>query len=130
MSEITVFETRKILTMDPNRPFATHVAVRDGYILAVGDKSCADQWGEVTHDSSLADTVLMPGMVAGHAHMMAGAIWQYAYAGYHDRVDPNGRLWPGLQNLEDVIDGLFAYADDLAADQPLIAWGFNPIFLI
>ena len=129
MSEITVFETRKILTMDPNRPFATHVAVRDGYILAVGDKSCADQWGEVTHDSSLADTVLMPGMVEGHAHMMAGAIWQYAYAGYHDRVDPNGRLWPGLQNLEDVIDGLSAYADDLADDQPLIAWGFDPIFL-
>lgn len=129
MSDITVFEAKKIVTMDPNRPTATHVAVRDGYILAVGDRTCADQWGEVTHDTSLADTVLMPGMVEGHAHMMAGAVWQYAYAGYHDRVDPNGRLWRGLQNLEDVIDGLSSYASELDEDKPLIAWGFDPIFL-
>lgn len=36
MSAITVYSTRKIITMDPNRPEATHVTVRDGRILAVG----------------------------------------------------------------------------------------------
>ena len=37
MSDITVFSARKILTMDPNRLTATHVAVQDGQVLAVGD---------------------------------------------------------------------------------------------
>ena len=75
MADITVFEAKKVITMDPNRPEATHVAVRDGEILAVGDATCADTWGEVIHDDSLAHAVLMPGFVEGHAHMMAGAMW-------------------------------------------------------
>lgn len=33
---ITVFVAQKIITMDPTRPHATAVAVRDGTILAVG----------------------------------------------------------------------------------------------
>jgi predicted amidohydrolase YtcJ len=31
-----VYSARRILTMNPNRPFATHVAVRDGRILGAG----------------------------------------------------------------------------------------------
>ena len=34
---ITIYEARKILTMNPARPVATHVAVRDGLILGAGD---------------------------------------------------------------------------------------------
>jgi predicted amidohydrolase YtcJ len=29
----TIFEARKIITMNPSRPQATHVAVRDGRIV-------------------------------------------------------------------------------------------------
>ena len=36
MSNTTVFVARKILTMNPMQPEATHVAVREGRILAVG----------------------------------------------------------------------------------------------
>ena len=129
MTEITVFEARKILTMDPNRPEATHVAVRDGYILAVGDAACADQWGEVRHDRSLADKVLTPGFVEGHAHIMASAMWSYAYCGYHDRTDPDGRLWPGRQTIEEVGAGLKDYAATLPEGAPIVGWGFDPIFL-
>ncbi len=50
MSAITVYSARNIVTMDPNRPAATHVAVQGGHILAVGDADCAAQWGEVTHE--------------------------------------------------------------------------------
>lgn len=129
MAPITVFAARDIITMDPNRPRATHVAVREGEILAVGDAGCADAWGAVRHDDSLADTVLMPGFVEGHAHMMAGAMWRYAYAGYHDRIDPDGMLWPGLTDLDSVIGGLRDYAGGLDAEAPLVGWGFDPIFL-
>ncbi len=127
-SEITVFRARKIITMDPNRPEATHVAVRDGHILAVGDANCADQWGKVRHDASLADSVLMPGMVEGHAHMMAGGVWNFAYAGFHDRMDPSGKWWKGKADVASVVRDLSAYEKGLNADQPLIGWGLDPIF--
>ncbi|TNF59297.1 MAG: amidohydrolase [Rhodobacteraceae bacterium] len=129
MSSITVFSAQTILTMDPSRPRATHVAVRDGRILAVGGADCADQWGEVTHDDSLKDTVLMPGFVEGHAHMMAGAMWTFAYAGYHDRIDPDGKLHKGMTDIEAVVARLSAQAAALPPGAPLIGWGFDPIFL-
>ncbi len=129
MGDIIVFEAKKIITMDPNQPEATHVAVREGEILAVGDARCADAWGDVTHDYSLAHTVLMPGFVEGHAHMMAGAMWRYAYAGYHDRIDPSGKLWKGLTDIDAVIAGLSDYEKGLDDGEPLVGWGFDPIFL-
>lgn len=128
MSAITVFKAKKIITMDPNRAQATHVAVRDGYILAVGDVTCADQWGPVVHDDSLAGAVLMPGMVEGHAHMMAGAMWNFAYAGFHDRMDPAGTWWDGKPDLAAVVRDLSAYEKGLEAGAPLIGWGLDPIF--
>lgn len=130
MAEITVFSARKILTMDPNRPEGTHVAVRDGHILAVGGADCASDWdGAIRHDDSLADHVLMPGLVEGHAHMMAGAMWQYAYAGYHDRIDPQGNLHRGMTTLDAVIKRLQEHAARLEPGEPLIGWGLDPIFL-
>ncbi|WP_372615114.1 amidohydrolase [Aquicoccus sp.] len=129
MGEITVFRAQKIVTMDPNRPEATHVAVREGRILAVGRADCADQWGKVVHDDSLAHAVLMPGFVEGHSHMAETVFWDYAYAGFHDRIDPDGRLWRGKTDIETVIADLRAHIETLPADAPLIAWGFDPIFL-
>ncbi|MCY4300355.1 MAG: amidohydrolase [Aestuariivita sp.] len=129
MSLATVFAAKKIITMDRNCPVATHVAVRDGKILAVGGRECADPWGHVVHDNCLADTVLMPGLVEGHAHMMAGAIWDFAYVGFHDRIDPQGRHHEGRTDLEAVIRKLEDRVATLEAGQPLVAWGFDPIFL-
>lgn len=129
MSDITIFSAQKIITMDPNQPQATHVAVRDGRILAVGGSDCAEQWGGGQVDDRLAGKILMPGFVEGHAHMMAGAMWDYAYAGYHDRIDPAGKLWRGLTTIQEVIAGLKAVCDKLPDGAPLIGWGFDPIFL-
>ena len=129
MAATTVFKARRILTMDPNRPVATHVAVRDGRVLAVGDAEVATAWGGGTLDTRFADAVLMPGFVEGHAHMMAGAMWQYVYAGYQDRQDPSGKLWKGLTDIEQVIAGLREAESRLEPDAPLIGWGFDPIFL-
>ncbi len=129
MSTATVYRARKIVTLDPNRPEATHVAVRDGLILAVGDADCAAPWGEYRADERYRDAVLMPGFVEGHAHMMTGAMWSYVYAGYQDRIDPDGKKWEGLTDIAGVMAGLKRALAALPADKPLIAWGFDPIFL-
>ncbi|MEW9921885.1 amidohydrolase [Marimonas sp. MJW-29] len=129
MADITVYRARKIITMDANRPEATHVAVMDGKILATGGADCADAWGAVTHDDTLSETVLLPGFVEGHAHMMAGKMWDFAYAGYHDRIDPQGKLHTGMTVIDAVIARLSERAASLPDGAPLFAWGFDPIFL-
>ena len=121
MSSTTVYRARKIITLDRNRPLATHVAVRDGLILAVGDADCAAPWGEYRTDERYRDAVLMPGFVEGHAHMMTGAMWNYAYAGYQDRIDPDGKKWEGLSDIARVMAGLKRALAELPADKPLVA---------
>ncbi|VWB78442.1 amidohydrolase [Burkholderia lata] len=129
---VTVFTTRRILTMNPAQPSATHVAVRDGRILAVGDAADAATWharfGACTTDDTLRDKVLMPGLVEGHCHLMEGAMWDAVYVGYYDRRGPDGTLWPGLRSLDAVLERLAEAERAMTDDGPLLAWGFDPIF--
>ena len=130
MSEITVFEARKIITMDPNRPEATHVAVRDGLVLAVGGADCAEGWGPFQRDDRFAAKTIMPGLIEAHAHVMAGGIWRYTYCGHYMRTDPNGRDWSGVPDT----DGLIARLSEIAASSDdsqstIVGWGFDPNFI-
>ncbi|MBC7393585.1 MAG: amidohydrolase family protein, partial [Variovorax sp.] len=129
MTDITVFQARKIITMNPMQPEATHVAVRDGRVLAVGDLARMQAWGEFTLDARFADDVLMPGLVEGHSHLMAGGLWKFPFVGFHARTAPDGKVWTGCVDFEAVIERLCAIEaamTDPAA--PLLAWGFDPIF--
>ncbi len=125
----TIFQARKILTMNPSRPLATHVAVRDGRILGTGPLEELAGWGPFTLDDRLAGKVLMPGLVEGHSHLMEGAFWRFVYCGWFDRSDPNGKFWPGARSLDQVVQRLQlaqASLGDPAA--PLAGWGFDPIY--
>ncbi|MCP5266092.1 MAG: amidohydrolase [Burkholderiaceae bacterium] len=125
----TIYRARSILTMNPNRPRATHVAVRDGIVLGAGALGELAAWGEYTLDERFADKVLMPGFVEGHSHAMEGSSWRFPYVGFHDRMDPDGRVWPGARTLDQVVERLReaeARIDD--PEQALIAWGFDPIY--
>jgi hypothetical protein len=126
---ITIFQARKIITMNPSRPLATHVAVRDGRILGVGPLEELAGWGPYTLDDRLADKVLMPGLVEGHSHLMEGAFWRFVYCGFFDRSDPDGKLWPGARSLDEVLQRLIgAQAKLTDAKAPLAGWGFDPIY--
>ncbi|MFV0297275.1 MAG: amidohydrolase [Hyphomicrobiaceae bacterium] len=125
----TIYEARKIITMNPARPTATHVAVRDGKVLAVGSREELTGWGEATVDRRFADKVLMPGLVEGHAHVMEGVYWRYIYCGYFDRMDPDGKVWPGLKSIEDVIARLAEMEKTLSdPGAPLSGWSLDPIY--
>ena len=63
-----VYSARRIRTMNPNRPFATHVAVRDGRILGAGTLDELKGWGKLELDERFADKVILPGFVEGHSH--------------------------------------------------------------
>jgi predicted amidohydrolase YtcJ len=123
----TVYAARRILTMNPSRPEATHVAVRDGRILGVGTQEELARWGPHRLDTRFSGKVLMPGLVEGHAHLMTGALWRYSYCGYYDAVDPQGRTWAGARSLDEVVQRLVD-ASASAADGPVVGWGLDPIY--
>jgi hypothetical protein len=128
MSEITIFQARQVLTMNPARPRATHVAVRDGRILGAGTLEELAGWGPHALDPRFADKVLMPGLVEGHSHLMAGTLWRYVYVGYFDRADPDNHVWPGIRSLEDMVATLTRAAAESGDKTPVVAWGFDPIY--
>jgi predicted amidohydrolase YtcJ len=125
----TVFSARKIITMNPMQPEATHVAVRDGRVLAVGELARMREWGTVELDERFAGQVLMPGLVEGHSHLMAGGLWQFPFVGFHARTAPDGKVWSGCRNFDEVVQRLARIESEMGdAKQPLVAWGFDPIF--
>ena len=125
----TIYPARKVITMNPARPRATHAAVRDGRILGAGTLEELAGWGEYRLDECFADKVLMPGLVEGHSHVMEGSLWAYVYCGFFDRMDPEGRVWAGLKSIDAVVERLAEAAgalDDPAA--PLAGWSLDAIY--
>ncbi|MEU1272231.1 amidohydrolase [Streptomyces sp. NPDC005799] len=63
----------KVRTLDPERPHATAVAVRDGVIVAVGDEGDVRAWrGPGSEVVSLDGAHLVPGLVDAHSHPVWG----------------------------------------------------------
>ena len=125
----TIYSARRILTMNPARPEATHVAVRDGRILGAGTLEELTGWGAHAVDTRFADKILMPGLVEGHSHTMEGTFWRYAYVGYFERMDPDGRIWPGVASIEAVVERLREAGEKLTdAKHPLAGWALDPIY--
>ena len=123
----TVFAARSILTMNPARPRATHVAVREGRILGVGTREEVAAWGPHTLDDRFAGHVLMPGLVEGHSHLMAGTLWRHAYCGFFDATDPDGDRVSGSPSLEAVVQTL-SQAAQARPEGAIVGWGFDPIY--
>ncbi len=129
----TVYPARKIITMNPMQPQATHVAVRHGRVLAVGTLADMQAWGDFELDGRFADKVLMPGLVEGHCHLKEGSMWDWSYLGWFDRRDPDGKVWSGLRSMDAVVARLAEVEAQMTAagrpdTEPLIAWGFDPIY--
>ena len=126
---ITIFQAKKIITMNPARPEATHVAVRDGMIIGTGTLKELSLWGQHELNKDFADKILMPGLVEGHSHTMEGTLWRYTYCGYFDRVDPNGKTWTGLKDIDAVLDRLTDAEQALEdPNAPLPGWQIDPIY--
>ncbi|MFV2119640.1 amidohydrolase [Streptomyces sp. Act-28] len=62
-----------VRTLDPRRPRASAVAVRDGLVAAVGEDDDVRDWrGPGTEVVDLAGACLVPGLVDGHSHPVWG----------------------------------------------------------
>ncbi len=127
--DTVVFSTRCIVTMNPSRPAATHVAVREGRIVAVGTSEELNSI-QGTRDDRFQDKVLLPGFVEGHSHIMEGVVWSQPYVGAGDRRSPEGRLVPGVRDIDAIIARLReAEAAMTDPNATLFAWGFDPLHI-
>ena len=125
----TIYPAAKVITMNPARPHATHVAVRDGRILGAGTLEELAGWGGYRLDERFAGKVLMPGLVEGHSHVMEGSLWAYVYCGFFDRMDPEGRVWAGLGSIDAVVGRLGEAAEALEDPAaPLAGWSLDAIY--
>ena len=125
---ITIFSARKIITMDPAVEEATHVAVRDGIILELGTLDECAVWGPYTLDDRFGDSILVPGLIESHAHLLDGLLWAKAeYVGPIDRRDPSGKQHKALKSVSALVRRLKEIeATTAAPGTPLIGWGVDP----
>jgi hypothetical protein len=115
--------------MNPSRPEATHVAVREGRIVAVGSlEEVGSHAGRI--DDRFKDKVLLPGFVEGHSHIMEGIVWSMPYVGAFDRRAPSGAIVAGANGIDAIIARLQAADAELTdPETPLFAWGFDPLHI-
>ena len=69
--KITVYPARRVITMDPELPDATAVAVAGDRIVAVG--TIEDLLDAGTVDDTFADAVVCAGLIDQHLHPILGA---------------------------------------------------------
>jgi hypothetical protein len=113
----TIFPAKKIITMYPEQPFASAVAVKDGRILAVGEPADLVHW--VKHspftpyevDPVLQDKVLMPGLADPHTHVDLQALiysghfvaqipWPRPEGGFHPVYPTKAEVLSRLKELD------------------------------
>ena len=105
---IKVIQAKKILTMNPRNPVATHMSMLNGKILQVGSLEKIAPSEKYELDDSFKDLIIMPGLVEGHSHLFEGALWSKLYCGYFDRQKPDGSINQGIKNIDQLVKNLNA----------------------
>ena len=90
-------------------------------------------WGGFTLDERFADKVLMPGLVEGHCHLKEGSMWDWTYLRLVRPARPRRQGLERLRSMDAVVARLAEVdaqmtAEGRPATEPLIAWGFDPIY--
>ena len=128
-TEITVFQAKQIITMNSSNPEGTHIAVREGRILGVGSLKMSLAGAQYELDTTFKDKVLIPGFVEAHGHTLEGAMWNFPYVGYFDRIGADGTLWKGCKSIPEVIEALKKVEAQMSDPNTiLVAWGIDPLY--
>lgn len=132
LPRVTIFRARDVITLDPDKPSATAVAVLGERILAVGsvaELEAAAGGQPYVMDETFADKVIVPGLIAQHDHpLLTGLTMVSEIIAIEDWVLPAGTV-PAAKTAE-------AYRARLAEanarlrtpTELLVTWGYHPLF--
>jgi predicted amidohydrolase YtcJ len=132
LPKATIYVAREVVTLNPQKPSASAVAVVGDRILATGTldelKSAAgDQ--PYTIDETFADKVIVPGFIAQHDHPLLTALTMMSeIIAIEDWVLPSGTV-PAAKTPEEYRQRL-AEANARLEDpnEVLLTWGYHHIF--
>jgi predicted amidohydrolase YtcJ len=128
---VTIFEAKRIVTMDPRHKAARCVAVANGMILGVandlsGLKSAIGNRA-ITIDRRFSKSVLMPGFIDPHVHPMQSAVMlNLPFVAPDDWVLPS-HTYKGAQTPAAYRKRLKEELARSNAD-PFICWGHHELF--
>lgn len=129
---ITIYTAKKILTMEPSAPNATALAVRDGMILGVGSQADLQPWianGDYQVVTEFKDKILMPGLVEPHIHpFMAAAMMMTDLVVAFEWRLPWGTIKATRGKDAYIAELRRIESAKLDASEPLISWGYHPLW--
>jgi predicted amidohydrolase YtcJ len=118
-----VFLNGEIITVNERQPIAEAVSVREGRILAVGDREqVLEQAGENAEIVDLKGKTLLPGLIDAHGHISYTALNR---AAVNVSSPPVGQA----QTVEDVVELLRAALDQVPQGEWLSGWGYDDSLL-
>lgn len=128
----TIYVAREIVTLDPDKPTATAVAVIGDRILATGtleELKAAAGNQPYTVDETFTDQVIVPGFIAQHDHPLLTALTMTSQIiAIENWVLPSGTV-PAASTPEAYRKRLAeANASLKGPDEMLLTWGYHHIF--
>jgi predicted amidohydrolase YtcJ len=127
-----IFVAKKIISMHPEQPSASAVAVKDGRILAVGALDDLLYWIKKSPylpyavDSTFENKILMPGLVDAHTHVEIQAlIYSGHFVAQIPWPSPEGGFFPVYPTKEDVLNRLKELDRTLAPGELIYAVAYD-----
>ncbi len=132
MTPVQIFKARKIITMYPEQPVATAVAVTEGRILAAGEPDELEYhlkrspFCSYLIDDRFKEMVLMPGLVDAHTHVeLQGIIYAGEFLSQIPWPDPAGGFFPVYPAKEDVLERLKVLDKTMPEGRPIFGVAYD-----
>ncbi len=129
-AEVTVFIAKKVITMDPTKPFANAIAVKDGKVVYIGKVSGLLNFlndNSYYLDDGFKNQVLMPGVVDAGSYLLLGSIanndiFKEVYLQDSLRSEKDLRQIKSLPSAVKIYKTHESLEDNTDLEKPLIAY--------
>jgi len=127
----TIYTAREFVTMDPGRPSAQAVAVRDGKFVAIGTRAevAAVAGKDARVDDTLSGKVAIAGFVEQHVHPVLAALTMNTKVISIEDWDAIDGFSPAVRDEQGYMERLKqALAAHTAKKTPFVTWGYHHYF--
>lgn len=129
--DTVIYTAREFITMDPNKPRAEAIAVRDGKFVAVGTRAEVDAAAGkgARVDSTFGDRVVIAGFVEQHVHPILAALTMNTKVISIEDWDAIDGFSPAVRDEQGYLDRLkAALAAHKDKTKPFVTWGYHHYF--
>ena len=126
-----IYSAREFITMDPKKPRAEAIAVRDGKFIAVGsrDEVTAAAGSDAILNDTLKDKVVIAGFVEQHVHPVLAALTMNSKVISIEDWDAIDGFSPAVRDEKSYQERLKqALAEHKDKTKPFITWGYHHYF--